>query len=334
MILKRMDKCSVKSILLVSLSNLGDMVLTTPVFMKLAGEFPDAVIDVFCGAPGGEIFSRHPAVREVIIARFHRSAVKRLKNLIYLRNRHYDLVVDLKKTLLPLFVGAAFHPPVFSFSGYSRVSGIKKTFHKKEEHLRALRSLGINTDDADFFVPVTMSDCRAVDDLLKGPGGGDIVLLNPGAKSHLKRWGAGKYAELADRLTGELGCRIMIAGNEDDKGVIGDLLDSVNVPVENIGSRTTIGELMELMRRVSLVITNDSAPLHMASAVNAPTVAIFGPTDERKYGPLADKNRVIKPSIKCRPCGKALCSIGPDEGCISRITVGEVFNAAKEILGA
>ncbi|MDD3089741.1 MAG: glycosyltransferase family 9 protein, partial [Candidatus Omnitrophica bacterium] len=82
------------------------------------------------------------------------------------------------------------------------------------------------------------------------------------------------------------------------------------------------------------VVTNDSAPLHVASAVNTPTVAIFGPTDERRYGPLSVKSRVVTPSVPCRPCGRALCSTGPDEGCISQISVNEVFRAAKELLGA
>ena len=87
------------------------------------------------------------------------------------------------------------------------------------------------------------------------------------------------------------------------------------------------------MSHCDLVLTNDSAPLHVASAANTPTIAVFGPFDERRYGPLAEGSVVIKPDIPCRPCDKAHCAMGFDKGCISRIEVDEVFQAARRMLG-
>ena len=332
MIDEKIERPSIRSILLVSLSNLGDIILTTPVLQRLSAEFPEAVIDVSCGAAGKEIFSNHPAVREVMISQRHRSIARRLRNISYLRKRKYDLVVDLKRTMVPFFLKRSLRSPVSpsAFLGLKRDD--ERILHKREQHLLLLRNIGIDISDAGFFVPISIYDCRAVDELLKGSGDKDIVLLNPGSKSHLKRWDAKKYALLSDRLVAELGCQVMVAGNEDDEEVVDELMSSTKQAVKNICCEAGIGELMEIMRRVSLVVTNDSAPLHMASAVNAPTIAIFGPSDERKYGPLSDKSRVITPEAVCRPCGTALCSKGPDEGCISRITVEEVFEAAREML--
>ncbi|MBU0571138.1 MAG: glycosyltransferase family 9 protein [Candidatus Omnitrophica bacterium] len=365
----KIDKSLVKTILFVSLSNLGDIILTTPVLQKLAGEFPFASIDVICGTPGEDIFSKHPAVREIIVTKKHRSFASRMRDMGRLRKKHYDMVVDLKLTLMPFFLNtpfraggflpvtrrsneplqtpraespgsrarvhteAAFSDPVVN-GGVSRRRMYKPAvWHKREEHLSRIIALGIDIADPDFFVPVTIYDCRFVDEILKGSGDKNIVLLNPGSKSHLKRWDAAKYAELSDRLVEELGCQVLVAGNKDDREVIDLVLSRVKAPVKNICGRTTIGELLELMRRVSLVITNDSAPLHMASAVNAPTIAIFGPSDDRKYGPLAERNMVLKPKVACSPCEKALCHAGPEAGCISRVSVEEVFQATKEMLG-
>jgi ADP-heptose:LPS heptosyltransferase len=135
-------------------------------------------------------------------------------------------------------------------------------------------------------------------------------------------------------LAEELDCLVLICGNEDDRDVVKQVVSFAEKEHVDLCCKTSIGVLSELMRRSDIVITNDSAPLHMASAVNAPTIAIFGPSDESKYGPLSEKSRVLKPDIPCRPCGKALCAIGPDEGCIGRVNVDEVFEAAKELLGS
>ena len=91
-------------------------------------------------------------------------------------------------------------------------------------------------------------------------------------------------------------------------------------------------ELIGIIKLLPLYVTLDSAPLHIALSLNKKVIAIFGPTDEKKYGPLAEKRKVIKPEKTCRPCEKALCAIGPDEGCIIEVTVDAVFEAAKELL--
>lgn len=241
------------------------------------------------------------------------------------------MVVDLKNTLIPYLLGAPYHSSMFSIfdRGYG---GAGMGLHKKDEHLLKLDRLGLDTRGAGLMVLKGEEERRFVDDNIPISGNKKTVLVNPGAKSHLKRWPAEKYASLADRLTEELGCEIFVAGNEDDREVVGRFMDSVCSSVTDLCGKTSLKVLMEVMKRVDLVITNDSAPLHMASAVNVPTLALFGPSDETKYGPLSEKSKVIRPRVPCRPCGKALCAVGPDEGCLVMVEVDEVFNAAKEFL--
>jgi len=321
----------VKTILFITLSNLGDVMLTTPVFQKLCETFPGAVIDVSVGPAGRWIFDGHQAVREIYVYERHRSFSNRLRHLKEIRRRNYDLVIDLKNTFIPFLAGSRFRA---SFSARIKDTFFRKSLHKRDEHLLKLEALGINAGSKKFFIPITPEDKRTIDGFITDTGSGKTVLMNPGSKSHLKRWDAKKYAVLSDMLVKELGCRIFIAGREDDdRETVDRVLSFVSEPVTDICGKLSASVLAEFMRRSDLVITNDSAPLHIASAVDAPTIAVFGPSDERKYGPLSRKGRVVSPDITCRPCEKALCSIGPEEGCISRINVEEVFNTAKELLG-
>ncbi len=319
------DKNQIKTILFITLSNLGDIILTTPVLEKLHDEFPGARVDVVTGAPGRDIFTAHPAVREVIDAKSCRGALGRMRQVFEFRRRRYDLVVDLKKSLVPYLIGAKFRPRAF----VRRMPAL----HKRDEHLSTLAGLVVDPfSDTRFFIPVMDDEKNYIGKVMAPEEGRKTVVINPGAKSHLKRWDEAKYAALSDRLVSELGCRVFMTGTEDDAEAVSRLIERVKEPVTDLCRKTSIGALAELMRRADLVITNDSAPLHVASAVNAPTVAIFGPSDERKYGPLADRSRVIKPDVPCRPCGRPLCAKGPEEGCISRVTVENVFRAAVDVL--
>ncbi len=314
---------NIKTILLISLSNLGDIVLTTPVLQKLYQVYPEARIDVITGAPGKEIFILHPRVRDVYVTQDHRKPKRRIKQVFDLRKRKYDLVVDLKKTFLPFFLGVK--------SSYK--SGIKPpSKHKRDEHLSRLSTLDVDPfADAKFFLPVKVTDVELADKIITESGVSKFAIVNPGAKSHLKRWPSAKYAQLCDRIFGELGLRCFIVGAGEDREIINEVISKCVTNPIDVCNKTTVGALAHLMKKAEVVITNDSAPLHIASAVNAPTVAIFAPTDEEKYGPLADKRKVLTPSLECRPCEQALCSVGPDEGCIVQVEVEDVFLACKEI---
>jgi len=320
-------KSKIKSILFISLSNLGDIILTTPVFLKLHDEFPKAKIDVITGAPGKAIFVHHPAVREVTVPKRPRTFGSRLRQVVELRRRRYDLVVDMKNSLIPYIVGARFHSRLsLPFTGKGLVR------HKTVEHLARLSGLVDEPfSNTSFFIPATDAekDCAAITARNEEK---KIVIVNPGAKSPLKRWGVAKYTELTDRLVSELDCKVLIIGNEDDREVVQRLVFGVKSHVTDLCCKTSLGVLSELMRHVDLVITNDSAPLHVASASGVPAIAIFGPTDERKYGPLAERSVVVAPKISCRPCDSPRCVTGPAEGCISRVKVEEVFEAAKKLL--
>ncbi len=320
----------VRKILFITLTNLGDIVLTTPVFSALAGLFPGAVIDVITGPPGEGIFKAASASGRVTVRTRRQSLGERIKEVVGIRREKYDLVVDLKASLMPLVAGARMSFPLFparSFDG-----------HMVDKHLGVIRKL-LRPAPAKpvFYVPVSERDKEFVAGIMgeeksRTLADGPFITINPGAKSHLKRWPAEKYAELIKGLERIPGCRIFVAGGMEDKAIVKKILDLSRARAVDLSGETSLGALYELIRRSDLFVTNDSGPLHIASAAGTPTLAIFGPSDERKYGPLAPFSVVVSPNAVCRPCGKAQCSKGMNDGCISRVTAGEVLEAATGIL--
>jgi lipopolysaccharide heptosyltransferase II len=160
--------------------------------------------------------------------------------------------------------------------------------------------------------------------------GHPLVVMAPGARSHLKRWPAARFSEVADRLIQEKQVQVVLVGEEAERPIAQEVAASMRHPVVDLCGRTTLAELAALLKRAALVVTNDSACLHAADAMGAPTVAIFGPTDERKYGPRNVASVVVRRSLVCAPCELALCPYNHE--CMQWLTTDEVYTAAERIL--
>lgn len=203
----------------------------------------------------------------------------------------------------------------------------------KQRHLMKLAGLGLDINDAPFLFYISDTDKGAVENLLKTyAAASGLVVISPGAKSHIKRWTKEGFARLCDRLIEELELIPVMVGDEQDKKIIAEIMAFMKKKdkVLDLSAKLTLRQLGALMERARLVITNDSAPLHIASAVGARVLAIFGPTDPKKYGPLGKFDKVIKKMLDCSPCEVAQC--GKDHECMNLIGADEVFEAAKRML--
>jgi len=140
----------------------------------------------------------------------------------------------------------------------------KEIIHKKQKHLYRLNSLGIRNLDEKSYIHVPAEDEEFVDNLLKNNHIPDpIVVINAGSKSHLKRWTADSFAELADRLIKECGVSIIFIGLDADKDIVASVMKKMTHPAHNFVNKTNIRQLAGLLKKVKLLITNDSAPLHL-----------------------------------------------------------------------
>lgn len=323
----KIDKSRVKRILVITLSNVGDVVLTTPVVAALFGEFPHVPLDVMVGPRGREIFEGHEKISDVIIYDKKSSWPEKFALLVALRKRKYDMVIDLRNTVFPLLLGAKFIT--------NPIRHIKKgVMHKRDVHLSRLREMGIDPAGGEFHIPIKDSDKKRAEGLLGAVGGKPFVVISPGAKSHVKRWPLRNFARLADMIKKGFGYDVVLVGDKNDRVVIERILFNMRTAPLNLIEKTNIPELAHIIKKSSLVITNDSAPLHIASAVGARILTFFGPTDEKEYGPKTRaKSKVLKKDLKCSPCTVPQCINSENKyECLKTISVEEAFQAVKGLL--
>jgi lipopolysaccharide heptosyltransferase II len=318
------DRSQVKRILVITLSNVGDVILTTPVIATLAREFPDSRIDVMVGPAGKEVFDKDPRVFKLIIYDKHMpiSAKRRLQ--LKLKKLRYDVVVDLKNTVFPLLIG-----PRYRTATIQRFPS--NVIHSIDKHLHRLHALGIAEPERRPYIHISEEDAVFVSKLMKDENmSGALVLMNPGAKSHLKRWKPEGFAAVADRLIDECGSDIAFIGLKEDEPIVDDIMNRMKHKCHNLVNRTNIRQLADLLKRSKLIITNDSAPLHLGCAVGTKVLALFGPTDPKKYGPIGEFDEVINKNLNCSPCESATCACNYE--CLRSVEADEVFEAAKMMI--
>lgn len=323
--MKNIDKNSVKKILVITLSNIGDVILTLPVFFVLKREFPGAEIHAMSGERSREILANDLRIKKIIIYDKKASFVKQLRLGLKLRSERYDLVVDLRNTAYPLIIGAKYRTSVMHSS--------LKPMHKKDVHLLGLARLGINTENAGFSLAMDKDSYSAAGRILLRAGLSDsnpYIVFAPGGRSHIKRWRAEGFADAADRLITNHNFQAVFAGDAEDAEISDKIRSLMKNKSIDLCGKTNITQLAAVISRASLLITNDSAALHVGSAFDIPTVAIFGPTDPLKYGPLSSKRAVVRKKLECLPCESAVCE--KDIECMKSLDADEVYNAAKGLL--
>ncbi|MBI4708394.1 MAG: glycosyltransferase family 9 protein [Candidatus Omnitrophica bacterium] len=168
-----------------------------------------------------------------------------------------------------------------------------------------------------------------------------IVGIAPGAgaswgkDAKFKHWPAIKYAQLAEKLSLDLGAKIVILGDSSDMP-IGEMIFGMmkNKPLDLTG-KTSLGDFAAAIKNLNILVTNDGGPLHVAVALGINTVSLFGPVDDLTYGPYpaSSKHVVIKKDLACRPCYKnfrmPLCQF--DRECIKSIEVDDVFTMIRRM---
>ena len=319
------DKTQIRRILVITLSNIGDIILTTPVIRALSKGFSGSRIDVMVGPNGRDIFDKDPRVFKLVIYDKHISIAEKRRLQLKLRKLKYDLVVDLRNTVFPLLLVPKYMTsPIQSFP--------KDIVHKKERYLYRLFPFGIEDLSERSYIYITKEDEDYADDLLKTNAVTDpVVVVSPGAKSHLKRWTVEGFAEVCDGLIGECRASIVFVGaGPDDKEIALSVAGKMKNKHHNFIDKTNIRQLASLLKRSSLLITNDSAPMHLGCAVGTKVLAIFGPTDPRKYGPTGEFDAVINKKLFCSPCEVAACKYGHE--CMKLVSADEVLDRAKMMI--
>jgi heptosyltransferase-2 len=166
-----------------------------------------------------------------------------------------------------------------------------------------------------------------------GAASGPWVGFSPGASfGSAKRWIPERYSAVGDFLARQDGARVAILGGPGERPLADAIAAGMRISARNLCGETTTGEMMGVVSRLSLLVTGDSGPMHVAAALGIPLVAVFGPTDWRETAPFGDGHRVVREPVHCSPCKLRECPI--DHRCMTRISVDRVLDAARTMLGA
>ncbi|OGS17396.1 MAG: hypothetical protein A2219_03780, partial [Elusimicrobia bacterium RIFOXYA2_FULL_50_26] len=265
-----------------------------------------------------------------------------------LRRKNADISIDFhglfKSAFLVWCAGARFRIGSASTNGMRELSWLfskeiaPQTIdsHCVERHLAVANYLGCNIAPAEYPIAKDEQAAKRVDEILSKNGidkSKPLIAIHPGGGWTARRWHTERFAKLIARLQSSSGAAITLVGGREggtsEKGLNEEIVAQVSSPVTDMTGKLTLKELIALLRRVDLFIANEAGPLHIATALGIPAIAILGPTDPRRTGPFGGKTRVIRHEVECQPCRNRGCT---SKECMELITVEEVFSAATTSL--
>ncbi|MEO5357366.1 MAG: glycosyltransferase family 9 protein [Nitrospirae bacterium YQR-1] len=340
------EPLNIKSILIIRTAYIGDAIMTIPVIKPLKEHFPNAEISFLTSEGAAQALANNPHLDEILTYNpfwfYNTPKGKYLSFLKELRNRSFDLVIearaDIREILLIAAPARAKHKVSYDVGGggylLTDVVPYKALKHKVEYHLDIVRHLGAAVNSVDWAIYPSEEEKKNVekilrDDKIKSP----FVVVHPGARVPLKRWFTEEYAKLYDTLTDKLNIFPVIAASKDDARMVGEIISKMHHKVANLTGRLNLREFAWVLKQSEFFICNDSAPLHVASAMNVPTVAIFGPSKSVETGPCGNIHRVVEKDFQCRyRCDENSCHNAGHHACMKSITTGDVVDSAESLL--
>jgi len=347
-----------RSILVIKFLGMGSVLLSTPVLQRLRETCPDAKVTFLTLDPNAELVRRLSCVDEVLSV--PKTSLPRLlfavpRLLLELRRRRFDVALDLefysRLSALIAWGSGARQRIGFFVRGRWRGSVLTDTVYFNptlpfgEAVVALLRPLGLEDGvAADLIAPTVPSDEAEASwarlQTLGVPADGAVVVVNVNASDLCdeRRWPEDRFAELVTRFEEEIASvgRLVFIGGPGETGPVRRVLEQVGEDARplclDLAGRTTLAELTVLLGRASLLITNDSGPLHLAASLGTPTISLFGPETPALYGPVGDNHLVFYAGHWCSPCltvyNAKIAWCDGDNVCMRRISVDAVVAQA------
>ncbi|MGE4547070.1 MAG: lipopolysaccharide heptosyltransferase II [Desulfurella sp.] len=340
-----------KKILFIQTAFLGDAILSVPIVDSLRNKYKkDANIVVLTTPQNKEVFTLNPSIDEIILYDKHgleNDIFSMIRKIKLLKKLSFDCVItnhpSARTALMSYFSGAKLRIAPSSVSLkylYTNTVNVENYSHQIDKNLALLKILDFEGKDLVRKINLfyLKEDEKLINGVLEAFSVNDddkkIIVINPLSAWYTKRWPKEYYKELATMLE-QNGYLVLLIGTQKDINV-GEYIKANKKNIVNLMGKTNLKELFAVISKSNLLISNDSAPVHIASAYNIPTIEIYGPTlPEFGFYPLSEKNAVFEvKDLKCRPCGSHggnSCKKSHFE-CMMRITPQEVFKTAVEFL--
>jgi len=344
---------TIKKILVRGPNWLGDAVMCEPALRGLRKLFPAAQIALLVKPAVADLFAGHPALTRVLTFDTegrHAGLSGKWVLAGQLRQQGFDLAVLFQNAFEAAFL--TFLAGVSRRYGYATdgrslllsdpvaAPDRRTPIHQVRYYWDLLKPLGLTGDPPTPELLVFPEEEQAMAGRFAqgGLSATDVIVgINPGSTyGGAKRWLPERFAEVTERLcrsireSSEQQVSVVIFGAKGEERLGHEIAARLPSRSLVLSGATTIRELMAAVKRCAMLLTNDTGPMHIASAFQVPVVAIFGPTDWRTTSPFGSPNAIVRQPVDCAPCLLRECPI--DHRCMTRVSVDQVYEAATKQL--
>jgi heptosyltransferase-3 len=344
------------NILIIKLKHLGDVLVTTPCLAALKEVYPQSRITMIVNQ-GTEAMVRDNPYLSEIISLEREPQKKPLEELRYqwgliarLRQKKYDLSIEFsggdRGAILSWLSGAktriGYHPKKDkqwwwkkAFTRTIKAAGDDR--HVVEHHWEALRLLGLKSSPGPLGFYWSSHDQESLNRLLSSKGleiNRPYVVVHPTSRWMFKTWRLDGYAAVIDHIQKTMSLPVIVTSGPDPKETeaVATILNQCRTSPIDLSGRLSLKQLGCLIAGGKLFFGVDSAPMHIAAAVNTPVLALFGPSGDHMWAPWGQGHRVIKKDWACRPCGEDGCEGSKVSRCLVEITDDEVISGLEQLL--
>lgn len=352
--------------LIINPFGIGDVLFTTPIISALKEKYPDAKIGFWCNERVKDLLKNNPNIDKVFA--MSRGDIKR----IYKRNpvKAFFALSGLLEEIRKEKFGMSFDLSLDSRYGlWSQFAGVKKrvgfdykkrgrfltdkvqlegysSAHMVDYYTSLLKFIGIEPKDKALNLTVTEENKAKAQKLLAefGVEPGDLVVgiamgggASWGHNAVYKQWPIKSFSKLTDQLIRKENAYVALIGNADEEWLADVIVSEIKSPnVIDLTGKVSLEILAAIIKELKFLVSNDGGPLHMAVALGVRTVSIFGPVDDKVYGPYPQNGNhiVVKTETPCRPCYENFRFPGclNDKRCLEEVTVDEVYEKVKAFL--
>jgi heptosyltransferase-2 len=338
-----------RPLLLVQTAFLGDVVLTTPLLQALRRAHPERALHVVATPLGVSVLAGHPAVD--VLHAYDKKGKDRgvgalLALLSRLRRERFEIAIAAQRSartgLLVLGSGARLRVGFAGSRGawaLNRRAPWDASRHAVHRYLALAAPAGAppGADPAPSLavLPEAVAAVNAALGEDGVPASAPLLAVAPGSTWGTKRWTPAGFASIVTAAPGR-GLQPVLVGSPAERALCEEVATLAGGGIPNLAGRTRPPELTALLARARALVTNDSGPAHVASAVRTPVVAVFGPTVPAfGYTPFGERNRIVeREGLACRPCsshGPQVCPLGHHR-CMIEIGPAEVLRALDAVL--
>ncbi len=340
----KLPQTGLERILIRGTNWIGDAVMTLPAIASVRAAYPGAHLAILAKPPVTDIYRLFSAADEIIpYEKIFDTPLGVFRLAHVLRQKKFDAAILLQNAIEAAIIALAAGIRVragFNSDGrgFLLTHAIRRTedifkVHQIDYYLEMVKALGCADVDRAMHLETHISpvDARSVLQQYLPNGDRTVIGIAPGATyGPAKRWFAERFAEAGDKLSKELNAHVILFGGQTDQETAEQVRKLAQTDMINLAGLTSLKEAIYLISQCRLFLSNDSGLMHVAGALNIPTVAVFGSTNPVTTSPAGEKTMLVRKDVSCSPCLKKICPT--DFRCMTMVTVGDVVGAAKTLL--